>query len=223
MQIEFKKIKDSKTGFEGTFESTVYGILNDVIPLFGLKSMSIYWLRVNNMAEYRPDKYTFFDKVPQNIKLFATYNIQFLANLMGLMGYGEFTATYDPEKSTALRHMWGVDDNMRPIAGDTKTSPTDVPDDAKYKDLVTTGSSEQIAEYYNAIAAMLPVEGRDYQMHAELADDGHTVKSSPEAYTVVGALWVKYLASTLPEYLKASSYEEKEAILNRHWNYVEQK
>ena len=59
-----------------------------------------------------------------------------------------------------------------------------------------TESDAKIQMVYEAIANMLPVEGRDYVLNAHVKEDGK-VGFKPVAYSEIGKIWCEYLARNL--------------------------
>lgn len=78
------------------------------------------------------------------------------------------------------------------------------------------GYSAMLSAMYEGIAAMLPVEGRDYTLNPSPNGMGG-VHLEPEAYTKIGKIWLEYLAEALPQY-SSMTKDEREMFLEKR-NY----
>lgn len=81
---------------------------------------------------------------------------------------------------------------------------------SKDPDMVSQDPEEErraasvIGAVYDAVADMLPLEGRDYALNPTVKDSG-VVGFKPLAYTEIGKLWLDYLSKNLGARLKKGS------------------
>ena len=75
--------------------------------------------------------------------------------------------------------------------------------------------SALLSTMYEGIAAMLPVEGRDYVLNPT-PNGERGIHMEPEAYTEIGKIWLEYLAKALPQYARLTK-EDREAFLEKKY------
>ena len=214
------------------FSARMRGILGSVLRLFGVKSILLAKTTLNGIERYTCSSIAMLDGVPEDLSDAADAYRDTLAGIAAIGGvvsaeieltdremeryaavwrgsggdmpYGSLPALDDQD--LGIRLVNAAEEDAYKAARDG--SHADVPEfsasAAESMDRVDGSSgSGRVVLVYEAVANMLPVEGRDYRLNP-VEKQGGVVGFKPVAYTKIGKIWLEYLRENLGKYLASS-------------------
>lgn len=171
----------------------------------------------------RVSRMEYFDDAPQAVRDMASRCLGFIADTMHVASLASVRIEMSGSEHSESLKLWDGES----VTSDSHECTTFVVDDGKDVAAASVGSAAassdsvrqhspddvKIMAVYEAVAEMLPVEGRDYRLNPAVKENG-AVGFTPEAMTMVGKIWLDYLSDHLGDHLaeKASRVPETPAV-----------
>ena len=199
------------------------GIVLRILRLVGVRGIGLVKTTVNDVDRYSVDSIEFFDGVPSMLSSTVKAYQDVLAGLMALAAVMRVSIELDGNETAESEKIWNGED-PRVYRSDEKVEVIDEETEARAVELAARKREEseairrnppsasdvvvgrvadeaKIQLVYEAVAEMLPVEGRDYLLNPSVKESG-AVGFTPVALTAIGKIWLDYLSSNLGRYLK---------------------
>ena len=225
------------TAFEYTARKTV----GTLLATFGIKKLVIEKLTVNSLVRFKAQEVVFFDEAPEKVRVFADAFLPSLVDLAAATGLASIEMSLVDSDKQFYDKLWSDESKggefvkyitspsenkeefVKDASSNLERSTSSEPDKNKDDDVLDVYVTDDegmgfMGAYYDALANLLPVEGRDFVLNPRFDKERGTIVSNPKAYTKIGVIWLNYVKEVLPEYLSAPTEADKQRILNRPWN-----